>query len=155
MCLSFTLTSMEYHDVISYISLSRMSVSAWNLPGRRAHVNYENINNSNLDGMSLASFCQSRAVLFEDILHFECCSGDEILRGGPFKCQYWPFAFVFLIVSLEYWCLCGGTLIFQSEYLLSKLGAVSVRRRLAKIRCSVIWTTVICKPVVEWYVHEF
>ena len=33
-------------------------------PGRRAHyVNYENINNSNLDGMSLASFCQSRAVL--------------------------------------------------------------------------------------------
>ena len=29
---------------------------------RRAHyVNYENINNSNLDGMSLASFCQSRA----------------------------------------------------------------------------------------------
>ena len=32
-------------------------------PGRRAHyVNYENINNSNLDGMSLASFCQSRAV---------------------------------------------------------------------------------------------
>ena len=34
-------------------------------PGRRAHyVNYENINNSNLDGMSLASFCQSRAVLF-------------------------------------------------------------------------------------------
>ena len=34
-------------------------------PGRRAHyVNYENINNSNLDGMSLASFCQSRAALF-------------------------------------------------------------------------------------------
>ena len=32
-------------------------------PGRRAHyVNYENINNSNLDRMSLASFCQSRAV---------------------------------------------------------------------------------------------
>ena len=31
-------------------------------PGRRApYVNYENINNSNLDGMSLASFCQSRA----------------------------------------------------------------------------------------------
>ena len=29
-------------------------------PGRRAqYVNYENINNSNLDGMSLASFCQS------------------------------------------------------------------------------------------------
>ena len=32
-------------------------------PGRRAHyVNYENINNSNFDGMSLASFCQSRAA---------------------------------------------------------------------------------------------
>ena len=41
-------------------------------PGRRAHyVNYENINNSNLDGtfcMSLASFCQSRAVLFSGSL---------------------------------------------------------------------------------------
>ena len=36
-------------------------------PGRRAHVNYENINNSNLDGMSLASFCQSRAVLPIDL----------------------------------------------------------------------------------------
>ena len=34
-------------------------------PGRRAHyVNYENINNSNLDGMSLASFCQSRAEMY-------------------------------------------------------------------------------------------
>ena len=31
-------------------------------PGRRAHwVKYESINNSDLDGMSLASFCQSRA----------------------------------------------------------------------------------------------
>ena len=37
-------------------------------PGRKAHyVNYENINNSNLDGMSLASFCQSRAVLWKPI----------------------------------------------------------------------------------------
>ena len=64
MCLSFTLTSMEYHDVISYISLSRMSVSAWNLAWKNSswYVNYENINNSNLVGMSLASFCQSRAV---------------------------------------------------------------------------------------------
>ena len=26
-------------------------------------MNYEYINNSNLDGMSLASFCQSRAVI--------------------------------------------------------------------------------------------
>ena len=34
------------------------------LPGRRAHwVQYENINSSDLDGMSLASFCQSRAAL--------------------------------------------------------------------------------------------
>ena len=30
-------------------------------PGRRAY--YKNINNSDLDGMSLASFCQSRAEL--------------------------------------------------------------------------------------------
>ena len=36
---------------------------------RRAHyVNYENINNSNFYGMSLASFCQSRAVLFTKFL---------------------------------------------------------------------------------------
>ena len=34
-------------------------------PGRRVQqAKYENINNSNLDGMSLASFCQSRAVWF-------------------------------------------------------------------------------------------
>ena len=34
-------------------------------PGRRAHwVKYKNISNSDLDGMSLASFCQSRAELF-------------------------------------------------------------------------------------------
>ena len=33
-------------------------------PGRRAHwVKYKNINSSDLDGMLLASFCQSRAVL--------------------------------------------------------------------------------------------
>ena len=32
-------------------------------PGRRVQqAKYENINNSNFDGMSLASFCQSRAV---------------------------------------------------------------------------------------------
>ena len=34
-------------------------------PGKRAHqacqVKYENINNSEFDGMSLASFCQSKA----------------------------------------------------------------------------------------------
>ena len=33
-------------------------------PGRRAHyINYENRNNSDLDGMSLASFCQNRAAV--------------------------------------------------------------------------------------------
>ena len=33
-------------------------------PGRRAHwVKYKNINNLDLDGMSLASFCQRRAEL--------------------------------------------------------------------------------------------
>ena len=33
-------------------------------PGRRAHwVEYEIINNSDLDGMPLASFCQSRAAM--------------------------------------------------------------------------------------------
>ena len=46
-------------------------------PGRRAHyVNYENINNSNLDGMSLASFCQSRAAyssLYCEITEFMRC----------------------------------------------------------------------------------
>ena len=64
MCLSCPLTLMEYLDVLPNISLSRMSVykvyKIW--PGRRAcYVQYENITNSNLDGMSLASFSQSRA----------------------------------------------------------------------------------------------
>ena len=37
-------------------------------PGRGAHYeNYESINNSNLDGMSLASFCLSRAVLYIEL----------------------------------------------------------------------------------------
>ena len=47
---------------------------------RRAHyVNYENINNSNLDGMSLASFCQSRAVLPAPMLlaFFACLSAQS------------------------------------------------------------------------------
>ena len=36
-------------------------------PGRRGHwVKYKNNNNSDLDGMSLASFCQSRAALVND-----------------------------------------------------------------------------------------
>ena len=53
-------------------------------PGRRAHyVNYENINNSNLDGMSLASFCQSRAELTKGFT--TCTSGAApgcMLREG-------------------------------------------------------------------------
>ena len=37
--------------------------------GRTAHwVKYENINNSDLDGMSLASFYQSRAELWSDLI---------------------------------------------------------------------------------------
>ena len=52
--------SMEYH-VLPNISHIKMSVNGKIWPGRRAHwVKYENIK-SNLDGMSLASFCQSRA----------------------------------------------------------------------------------------------
>ena len=38
-------------------------------PGKRAHwVKYENINSLDFDGMSLASFCQSRAVWFYIVL---------------------------------------------------------------------------------------
>ena len=63
MCLSFPLTTMEYYDVLPNISLSRMSVMHKIWTGRRANkVKYEYINNSDLDGMSLASFCQSRAI---------------------------------------------------------------------------------------------
>ena len=48
---------------LTYLLVGRVFLhEIW--PGRRAHyVNYENISNSNLDGMSLASFCQSRAEL--------------------------------------------------------------------------------------------
>ena len=73
---------MEYHDVLPNISLSRISVYARNLDWKKStlekkHENInnsqltrtsiklinirKNINNSSLDGMSLASFCQSRA----------------------------------------------------------------------------------------------
>ena len=64
MCLSFTLTSMEYQmSYLTYLLVGWVFLHEI-YPGRRAHyVNYENINNSNLDGMSLASFCQSRAQL--------------------------------------------------------------------------------------------
>ena len=56
MCLSFPLTSMEYHDVLPNTSLIHLFMhKIW--PGRRAHwVKCENINNSDLDGMPLASF---------------------------------------------------------------------------------------------------
>ena len=61
--MSFPLASMEYHDVFPTISLSRMSVMYNIWPGRKIHwVKHENINISDLDGMSFASFCQSRAV---------------------------------------------------------------------------------------------
>ena len=41
-------------------------------PGRRAHwVKYKNINNSDLDGMSLASFCQSRAAVLGNMFTHE------------------------------------------------------------------------------------
>ena len=49
------------------------------IAGRAHYVNYENINNSNLDGMSLASFCQSRAVYIP--IQFGK-SGIGLLRGG-------------------------------------------------------------------------
>ena len=45
------------------IICSRMSVMHKIWHGRRAHkAKHENINNSDLDGMSLASFCQRREV---------------------------------------------------------------------------------------------
>ena len=60
---------MEYHDVLPNISLLAGWVFMHKIwPGRRAHcVKYENINNSDLDGMSLASFCQSKAVYIDEI----------------------------------------------------------------------------------------
>ena len=67
MCLSFALTSMEYHDVLPTISRSRMIECLcikFGLEEEHIRWKYENINNSNLDGISLASFCQSRAALF-------------------------------------------------------------------------------------------
>ena len=57
---------MEYHDVLPNISLSRMSVGALDLAWKKStlgKLKYQNIKNSDLDGMSLASFCQSRAAL--------------------------------------------------------------------------------------------
>ena len=57
---------MEYHDVLHNISL----IAGWvfkkcikfGLEEEHTRYNDENINNSDLDGMSLASFCQSRAA---------------------------------------------------------------------------------------------
>ena len=45
-------------------------------PGRRAHwVKYKIINNSDLDGMSLASFCQSRAAVINSPLKLPSSEG--------------------------------------------------------------------------------
>ena len=49
-------------------------------PGRIAHwVKYKHINNSDLDGMSLASFCQSRAVLLPQMTIKMCRSSHSKL----------------------------------------------------------------------------
>ena len=54
-------------------------------PGRRAHwVKYKNINNSDLDGMSLASFCQSRAELSQ----VGSCPRTPFVKQGIFLCQH-------------------------------------------------------------------
>ena len=55
------ISTVAYHDVSPNISLGRISVYMHEIwPGRRAHyVKYENIIiNSDLDGMSLASFAK-------------------------------------------------------------------------------------------------
>ena len=60
-------------------------------PGRRAHwVKYESTNNSDLHGMSLASFCQSRAVLFREVLHTLVVAmlGKNIYSGHNFLTLY-------------------------------------------------------------------
>ena len=54
---------MDYHAVLPITSLSRMMFMHKILAWKKSTLGkYENINNSDLDGMSLASFCQSRAV---------------------------------------------------------------------------------------------
>ena len=63
---------------------------------RRAHyVNYENINNSNLDGMSLASFCQSRAVLYQTT--FWCGLVLNGLTLSTAKYEYLPEVYIIYI----------------------------------------------------------
>ena len=61
----------HWHQWIIKMSYLTYLLAGWVLimhkiwPGRRAQrVTYENINNSDLDGMSLASFCHSRAVWY-------------------------------------------------------------------------------------------
>ena len=54
-------------------------------PGRRAHlVKYKNINNSDLDGMSLASICQIRAVMLHiDInmfINYKCSVNVHVIH---------------------------------------------------------------------------
>ena len=64
MYLSFPVTLMEYNDVLPNIKLGGQVFMHTIWPGRRAHwVKYDNISNSDLDGMSFASFCQSRACI--------------------------------------------------------------------------------------------
>ena len=63
MCLSFTLTSMEYQDVLSYISLSRMSVSACNLAWNKSSLcelckDYNCVPLSHASDSGVARICQ-------------------------------------------------------------------------------------------------
>ena len=68
------------------------------LPGRRAHwVNSENINKSDLDGLSRTSFCQSRAVcltLTTSYLQVNKRFKFMIFRFMPGTCPYAKLIFV-------------------------------------------------------------
>ena len=59
--MSFISTDVNGNIMMSYLTYLLAGLvfvyTIW--PGRSPH--YENINNSDLDGMSLASFCQNRA----------------------------------------------------------------------------------------------
>ena len=53
-------------------------------PGGRAHwVKYENINNSDLDVMSLASFCRSKAIYIEPWGAWETTSLGKTCHSNP------------------------------------------------------------------------
>ena len=66
MCLLFPLASMEYHDVLPKIYLSSMRFDAWNLACKKStlgKIQKSSITQiKHVDCISLASFCQSRAV---------------------------------------------------------------------------------------------